>query len=178
MRSSPRDAQPHRDEQCDQQSPRRVLTQVPIISIRRTAKANDVNQAMERPMNTNPESDNDVPVRETGSGSAALSRLMWMLFGPMLLCVITYGIVTSGSGWLTTRDVAYVVVVALMVGGRRWEHRSGAALTATGEPATKEHLTRYVRILLPLAAGIWVLANVLGNHVLVLRSTLVDTATS
>ncbi len=118
-------------------------------------------------MKKNADSDNDVMVREAGSGSAALSRLMWMLFGPLLLCLITYGIVTSGSGWLTTRDAAFVVVVALMVGGRRREHRSGAALTATGEPATEKHLTRYVRILLPLAACVWVVANVLGNHVLV-----------
>ncbi len=117
-------------------------------------------------MNTNLESDNDVHVRETGTGNVVLGRLMWMLFGPMLLCLITYGIVTSGSGWLTTRDAAFGVVIALMAGGRWWEHRSGAAMTATGEPATEEHLTRYVQILLPLAAGVWVLANVLGNHVL------------
>ncbi len=117
-------------------------------------------------MNMNPESDNDVQVRETGTGNVVLGRLTWMHFGPMLLCLITFGIVTSGSGWLTTRDAAFGVVIALMAGGRWWEHRSGAAMTATGDPATEEHFSRYARILLPLAVGVWVVANVLGNHVL------------
>ncbi len=103
---------------------------------------------------------------EVRSGVVLLSRLMWMFFGPMLLCLTTYGIVASGSGWVTMRDAAFVIVAALMVGGRWWEHRSGAAMTATGEPATVEHFRRYVRVLLPLAAGIWAVANVLGNHVL------------
>ncbi len=117
-------------------------------------------------MNMNLESDNDVQAREAGRGNVVMGRLMWMFFGPMLLCFITYGIVTSGSGWLTTRDIAFGVVIALMAGGRWWEHRSGAAMTATGDPATEAHLTRYVQILLPLAAVVWVVANVLGNHVL------------
>ncbi len=103
---------------------------------------------------------------EVRSGVVLLGRLMWMFFGPMLLCLTTYGIVTSGSGWVTTRDAAYVIVLALMVSGRWWEHRSGSAMTATGEPATEQHLTGYVRILLPSAVGVWVAANVVGNHVL------------
>ena len=95
------------------------------------------------------------------SGVVLLGRLMWFLLGPMLSLYILYAIVT-GEGWFTTWDAAFGVVVALMVGGRWVEQRSGSATTVTGEPATVEHFKRYVRVLLPLAAGAWVAANVLG----------------
>jgi len=116
-------------------------------------------------MESNPEPSNEVPAGEGHSGAVMFGRLMWMVFGPMLMLLITYSIVT-GAGWFTPRDVAFGIVVALMVGGRWVEHRSGAALTATGEPAGVGHFKRYVRVLLPLAAGVWVTANVLGNHIL------------
>ena len=90
------------------------------------------------------------------SGVVLLGRLMWFLLGPLLLLFILYAIVTV-EGWFTTWDAAFGVVVALMVGGRWVEQRSGSATTAT-----VEHFKRYVRVLLPLAAGAWVAANVLG----------------
>jgi hypothetical protein len=93
-------------------------------------------------------------------------RLTWMMIGPIVLLFTIYAIVTNGGGWFTIGDAAYGAVVALMVGGRWMEQRSGAATTVTGDPATIEHSKRYVRILLPVAAGAWVAANVLGNHLL------------
>lgn len=116
-------------------------------------------------MESNFGSGNEVRVGEVSSGVVLLGRLMWIILGPMLSVFITYGIVTR-EGWFTTWDAAFVVVV-LMVGGRWVEQRSGSATTATGEPATVGHFKRYVRVLLPLAAGVWVAANVLGNHILV-----------
>ena len=116
-------------------------------------------------MESNTEPGNEVRVGEVSSGVALLGRLMWMILGPMLMFLITYAIVT-GAGWFTPRDAAFGVVLALMVGGRWVEQRSGSAMTSTGEPATAGHFKRYVRALLPLAAGVWVVANVLGNHIL------------
>lgn len=117
-------------------------------------------------MMTNSESGNQVQVTQTSSILVLLSRLMWMMFGPVLACIIVYTILTSGSGWLTVWDIAFVIIIGLMLGGRSIEQRSGAAMTATGEPATTQHLERYVKMLLPVAAVIWCAANVLGNHVL------------
>jgi hypothetical protein len=53
-----------------------------------------------------------------------------------------------------------------MLLGRWVEHRSGTALTARGDIATDEHFRRYMITLPAGAAGLWIVANVLGNHVL------------
>ena len=115
-------------------------------------------------METNSRPDTEVRSGEISSGVVLLGRLMWMILGPILSLFIAYAIVTR-EGWFTTWDAAFGVVVALMVGGRWVEQRSGSAMTATGEPATGKHFKRYVRVLLPLAAGVWVAANVLGNRI-------------
>lgn len=93
-------------------------------------------------------------------------RVMWFFFGPLVLVLAAVGILTSGSGWTTALDAVYLTVVALMVWGRWVEQRSGQAMTATGEPATWKDFRRYVEVLVPLAAAVWIAANLLGNHVL------------
>lgn len=117
-------------------------------------------------MESNSESGHEVHVGEVSSVVVLFGRLMWVILGPVLLLLITYAIVAP-AGWFTRMDATFGLVVALMVGGRWVEQRSGAAMTSTGQPATVEHFRRYVRVLLPLAAGVWVAANVLGNHILV-----------
>jgi hypothetical protein len=92
--------------------------------------------------------------RGISSVSVLFGRIMWFIIGPAALMGVTYGIVTSGSGWLTALDVTFAVVVALMVWGRWHEQRSGVAMTAEGKPATWDHFHRYVRVLMPLAAGV------------------------
>lgn len=117
-------------------------------------------------MQPNSHSGNDAQQPGRGAGGGALlGRLMWMALGPILSVVMLHAIVTRG-GWLTVFDAVFAVVVALMVLGRWAEQRSGAAMTATGEPAGEGHFSRYVRVLLPLAIGVWLAANVLGNHIL------------
>ena len=117
-------------------------------------------------MNTQREAGPANDQRGISSASVLVSRLLWFLIGPAALLVTTFGIVTAGSGWLTVLDAAFVVIVALMIWGRWKEQRSGRATLTTGDPATWEHFRRYVRALVGVALGIWVTANVVGNHVL------------
>jgi len=95
-----------------------------------------------------------------------MGRLMWFIIGPAVLTFITVGIVTRGPGWLSARNAFYWVCVLLMIAGRRREQSSGCATLATGDPASWQDYQRYVRILMPLTAVIWLIANVLGNHLL------------
>ena len=116
-------------------------------------------------MESSSKSSDEARTGEVTSVFVLSSRLMWMMLGPMLLFVTTYAIVTSDS-WFTPWDAAFCGVLALMIGGRWVEQQSGSPMTATGEPATVGHFRRYVRVLLPLAMGIWVAANLLGNYIL------------
>jgi hypothetical protein len=101
----------------------------------------------------------------TTSMLAVASRAFWMMLGPRSLFLLAYTIVSQGSGWLTALDLAFLVVLAGVLAARFLEFRGGNPQTATGEPATPAHLRRYVIVAAPIGLGIWVVANVLGNHV-------------
>jgi hypothetical protein len=117
-------------------------------------------------MNTNLESADQNASKPISSLSVLGARLAWVVLGPLALVGITWGIVSRGTGWFTGLDAAFGVVVGLMLLGRWVEHRSGTGTTLTGEPATPEQFKRYMTLLPPLAVAVWIIANVLGNHVL------------
>ena len=94
------------------------------------------------------------------------ARVTWIILGPALLVGLTYAIVIGGNGWLTFLDLAFCVVAGLILLGRWVEQRSGAAMTTKGEPSTPEDLRRYVSTLIPVVSAVWVVANIVGNHVL------------
>jgi hypothetical protein len=104
--------------------------------------------------------------RGISSVSVLFGRLMWFIIGPALLLGLTYGMVTRRNGWFTPLDAAYFVVVGLMVLGRWKEQHSGVATTAEGKPATWDHYHRYIRLLLPVAAIVWVLVKITANYIL------------
>jgi hypothetical protein len=88
-----------------------------------------------------------------------------MILGPMALVIVCLGIVNSSTGWLTPLDAAYFAILGLMIACRWAEQKSGQATTATGEPATWFDFKRYVVALVPLAVVVWIVVNVVGNHV-------------
>ncbi len=102
----------------------------------------------------------------SGGAGTVLYRLMWIFIGPLSLAIIAYRTVKQGDGWLTPRDVAWVIILALMIGARWLEVRSGAGETAAGEPATMAHFKRYATVLVPVTAVLWIAAKIVGNHVL------------
>lgn len=100
----------------------------------------------------------------TTSFPVALARVFWMMVGPMALVVLLIGILTKGSGWFTLTDFAFFTVLGGMLLARVIEFRGGNPLTDLGEPATPAHLRRYVIATLVVGLGVWVLANLIGNH--------------
>lgn len=94
----------------------------------------------------------------------ALSRLYWMMLGPMFLTVLGAIIAFNGGGWLTAVDVAFFVGLAMLVIARWLEFQGGNPQTDAGEPATDADLRQYAlgAILVGLIA--WGVVNVIGNH--------------
>jgi hypothetical protein len=117
-------------------------------------------------MNAKPIVPDTLQPGEITNFSVLLSRVMWTLLGPGFLAILTYRIVSDGTGWLTVLDACYGVVLLLMIGGRWRELSSGAGTTITGEAVTVAHLRRYILIVAPAAVAVWIAANAVGNHVL------------
>jgi hypothetical protein len=102
--------------------------------------------------------------RTATSFPAFAGRLCWMIVGPFALGVCAVGIAGRRDGWLSLLDVMYFVALAVTLVGRWTEFRSGAPLTATGEPATADDLRRYAVGLGLIGLGAWVVANLIGNR--------------
>jgi hypothetical protein len=98
--------------------------------------------------------------------SDALARIFWMMVGPLALTLLAFTIIRIGSGWLTWADMAYLGVLGGMLLARWVEFRGGNPKTGDGQPATPIHLRRYIQSTVPLGVGMWVVANVIGNHLL------------
>ena len=93
-------------------------------------------------------------------------RLFWMMVGPLALVLTIYFIVTSGTGWTTTADLLFFIILGGMILGRWLEFRGGSPETSTGERATAADLHRYILIVVTAGPAVWVVANILGNYVL------------
>ena len=112
----------------------------------------------------NPQVSPDVPPSD--SFSVLVSRIFWMLIGPITLALLAFGIVRAGTGWLTGLDAAFFVVLGFIVAARAIEQRSGQGTTAEGKPSTWAHVRHYYFRLIAVAAALWFVANLIGNHVL------------
>jgi hypothetical protein len=108
----------------------------------------------------------NTPTFENRSILEMMSRGFWMMIGPMLVLPIAVSIVQHGNGWWTAADYAFLGTLAAMVLSRCFEFYKGHPRTAEGEPATREHLWRYVLLVCGCGLAIWIVANVLGNYVI------------
>lgn len=105
-------------------------------------------------------------MQSTGTNSALvlLGRVFWMFLGPMILVFLGYSIVRIGNGWFTPADIAFLVVVGVLVLARWLEVRGGNPQTASGEPATPEQFRRYILLAPLVGIMVWIGANLIGNH--------------
>ena len=66
--------------------------------------------------------------------------------------------------WLTGADIAYLVFLGVVLLARWAEFRTGQPQTATGEPATRADLRRF--LIVTAAGGLlaWVGVNLVANY--------------
>ena len=92
-----------------------------------------------------------------------LSRMYWMIVGPLILIIPGYLILEKGNGWLTPPDIAFLLFLTGMPVARWIEFQYGRPRTTTGEPATQADLNRYVIMIMTMGLAVWVAVNLIGN---------------
>jgi hypothetical protein len=97
---------------------------------------------------------------------ALIGRILWMMVGPITLVLLAVSIAQRWDGWFTLPGLAYFVALLGTVLGRWLEFRCGVPMTATGEPATADHLRRYALAFGTIGVGIWLVANLAGDHLM------------
>lgn len=103
------------------------------------------------------------PTQPTTPLLLVVSRVFWMLLGPMFLILLTIRIINAGTGWLSLTSFTFLAVLVLMPLARWIECSGGNPKTATGEPASPHHLRAYTLSVLPPGWGLWIVANLVGN---------------
>ena len=97
---------------------------------------------------------------------AVLGRLMWMLFGPLMLFVATLSLFKVRDSLWNLSDLGYFVCLLAIVLGRWIEFLSGFGLTADGEPATARQVRRFTLAAVLIGLAVWTCATVLRVFVL------------
>jgi hypothetical protein len=100
----------------------------------------------------------------TTSPVPLLARLFWAMVGPLILILLCVANARSASAWLTSADVAYVIILGGVIFARWLEFRGGDPRTATGEPATMAHFHRYALMAMGIGLGLWIVTKLIGNH--------------
>lgn len=96
----------------------------------------------------------------------ALARVLWMMIGPIALVMLAFNIALRGGGWFTPMDIAYIAILAAVLGARLLEFQSGAATTTDGRTLSPAALGRYLVVMIAIGAGAWIAANFIGNDLL------------
>ena len=89
-----------------------------------------------------------------------LPRIFWMMLGNLGLLIVALKVYLS-AGW-SMADVAYWLIVAMLIGARYVDIARFKGQTIDGGPATMAHLRRYVVLVLLAGSAMWVLARALG----------------
>lgn len=104
------------------------------------------------------------PIQPGGAQALlVLSRIFWMMVGPILLAALAYNVIKTGNGWATSADVWYLAILCLLMAVRAFEFRYPNPQRATGEPATPRDLRIYLIGALTIGLILWAGANVIGN---------------
>lgn len=98
--------------------------------------------------------------------STLFAHFVWFFAGPAALLFTLFKIVNAGTGWVTALDAVFFAIVGFIVLCRWYDQRSGQGTTIYGEPSNWSDFRRYAVVMPTVAFLAWVVANVMGNHLL------------
>ena len=94
--------------------------------------------------------------------TGCLLRFTWMAGGNLVLFFLAVAVAQHGGWKPTWRDAAFVAVVLALVAARFVDIRLYEGQNAEGQRATMVDWRRYVMTLVGAAAGLWLLAHLVG----------------
>lgn len=98
--------------------------------------------------------------------SMLIGHLAWLAVGPISLVGAAIAVLSRKGEWFTPFDLAFPLVIILMVGGRYLEQKTGHATTSTGEPSTWENFERYTKKAIPIVIVVWGLSKLTAMFLL------------
>lgn len=108
---------------------------------------------------------------ESGTGSITtfsqlVVRVAWVFGGPVALAFLAIKIATTKDGWVSSSDLAFLLILPATVAARWIGFRNGDRSNTLGELTTQEQLRRYSISFLAGGIVLWVGANLCGNSIL------------
>jgi hypothetical protein len=97
---------------------------------------------------------------EYQSMAGCFPRVFWMGFGNIALVMAALSIYKSAGSSIA--DLAFWLIVGLLVGARYIDIVRYKGMTVNGDPATSAHFKRYALMLLVVSAAVWAAARLLG----------------
>jgi hypothetical protein len=98
--------------------------------------------------------------------SVLFAHFVWFFVGPAAILFTLFKIVNAGTGWVTALDAVFFAIVGFIVLCRWYDQRSGRGTTIYGGPSSWSDFRRYAVVMPAVAFLAWVVANVMGNHLL------------
>ena len=98
------------------------------------------------------------PVQQDDSIMRGFVGLFWMLWGNIFLGALAIKIFQK-QAFYSYYDLFYWVIVVLLAITRYCDVRFYKGVTIKGAPATMAHWRKYIKYLLFISAGLWILAN-------------------
>ena len=101
------------------------------------------------------------PVQHQQGGLGTFARIFWALVGNAVLLFMALAIFQRHATFYSFAgiDLAYWIMVLLMVVIRYCDIKYLGGLTSKDEPATIVHWRKYAMFLLLIAAGVWLIAH-------------------
>lgn len=93
-------------------------------------------------------------------------RIAWVFAGPVALAFIAITIASTRDGWLTTSDLAFLIVLVATVSARWIGFRNGDRANTLGELTTQEQMRRYSINFSAGGIALWASANLFANTIL------------
>jgi hypothetical protein len=112
------------------------------------------------------ESNNKTSVKPVNSFHVLAAHLFWILLGPAFLFAILYANATEDQSWFSLADLAFFIILGLIVLARWLDQRSGQCLLMDGQVSTWKDFRRFLCIFVLTALLIWVVTNVIGNYLI------------